>query len=64
VYLACTATGSCGLGTRIRVRACDNPAPENGGKACRGKAFRTETCGIPCKNGKPYIHTNRIVTRH
>ena len=54
IFLECTATGSCGLGTRTRVRGCDNPAPQNGGKPCPGRSFKTKTCGTPCKNGKLY----------
>ncbi|XP_065917223.1 uncharacterized protein [Dysidea avara] len=50
IFLECTATGSCGLGTRTRVRGCDNPAPQNGGKPCPGRSFKTKTCGTPCKN--------------
>lgn len=35
---------SCGGGTRSRVRACDGPAPLNGGRDCLGPAVESESC--------------------
>ncbi|XP_038068317.1 uncharacterized protein LOC119737785 isoform X1 [Patiria miniata] len=43
----CTAT--CGVSTRYRERACDNPPPANGGTDCAGPANATEPCAVdPC----------------
>ncbi|KAL4230559.1 Thrombospondin type 1 repeat-containing protein [Mactra antiquata] len=41
---------SCGMGDRMRLRACDNPAPQYGGPSCRGFAEEFEICDstIPC----------------
>ncbi|UJR31957.1 hypothetical protein I4U23_019430 [Adineta vaga] len=43
-------SGTCGNGTRSRVRLCANPSPSNGGQQCEGAAVVTETCltGIAC----------------
>lgn len=43
-------TRSCGAGTQMAERHCDNPAPANGGRYCTGdrKRYRicnTEVCG-------------------
>ena len=39
----------CGGGTRSRRRACDSPAPENGGKPCPGPATQAGRCNTkPC----------------
>lgn len=38
-------TVSCGGGTKTRMRACTNPAPQYGGKACVGPIKDTEACG-------------------
>ncbi|KAL4223846.1 hypothetical protein ACF0H5_017311 [Mactra antiquata] len=38
---------SCGPGTRSRTRACDSPAPSNGGQTCTGDSTDT----IQCDNG-------------
>ncbi|XP_066275229.1 SCO-spondin-like [Branchiostoma lanceolatum] len=44
----CSVT--CGVGTRIRNRACTNPAPANGGADCVGPDQETQECdtGVPC----------------
>ena len=41
-YGACTKT--CGAGTRIRSRKCDNPLPSNGGLDCPGDSTQTSSC--------------------
>ncbi|CAF0913672.1 unnamed protein product [Adineta ricciae] len=43
-------SGTCGNGTRTRVRICGNPAPANGGQQCDGSTVETEICstGIDC----------------
>lgn len=44
-----TCTRSCGGGAQERVRFCNNPKPQFGGKDCSGKLFETRSCGsAPC----------------
>ncbi|XP_076472602.1 hemicentin-1-like [Babylonia areolata] len=38
----CTKT--CGTGTKTRTRACDNPAPSNGGSDCSGSGTDSSNC--------------------
>ena len=46
-YGACTKT--CGDGTRIRSRRCDNPPPSGGGLDCPGDSTQTSSCNEgPC----------------
>ena len=37
---------TCGAGTLPQTRACDNPAPANGGSACAGSAERDVECNL------------------
>ena len=41
-FTYCSAT--CGPGVMSRSRFCDKPAPENGGKDCRGRSFDSRRC--------------------
>ncbi|KAK3102978.1 hypothetical protein FSP39_015470 [Pinctada imbricata] len=41
-YSQCSAT--CGTGTMVRTRDCDDPAPQYGGKNCRGQSIYTRRC--------------------
>ncbi|CAD5126759.1 DgyrCDS14811 [Dimorphilus gyrociliatus] len=42
---------SCGSGTRVRTRKCDNPPPSNGGFDCLGNEVDVEPCeNDPCIN--------------
>ncbi|XP_060077180.1 sushi, von Willebrand factor type A, EGF and pentraxin domain-containing protein 1-like [Ylistrum balloti] len=41
-WTECSVT--CGNGTQTRIRACDNPAPDNGGAECAGDRTETEIC--------------------
>lgn len=47
----CSAT--CGdLSVRKRNRLCNNPIPQNGGKACKGQIFELELCNVTsCPQG-------------
>lgn len=42
MWTACSRT--CAGGVRFRERACDNPPPSNGGKACQGEGEAEEEC--------------------
>jgi len=43
---------SCGSGKKTSVRACNNPAPSNGGQSCSGPGKKTTPCNTkPCVNG-------------
>ncbi|XP_062453615.1 A disintegrin and metalloproteinase with thrombospondin motifs 4 [Rhea pennata] len=37
---------SCGGGVRFSRRACDKPAPRNGGKYCEGKRVQFRSCNV------------------
>ncbi len=40
----------CGNGNRERIRKCNNPAPQNGGKDCVGSDRERDACmDRPCK---------------
>ncbi|XP_065837013.1 coadhesin-like [Oscarella lobularis] len=42
-------TRSCGRGTQVRTRACDNPHPKHGGLPCIGSSSVVEACNTqPC----------------
>ena len=42
-------TVSCGGGTELHSRSCDNPIPEYGGRLCSGDTVKTVDCGMePC----------------
>ena len=47
----CSITCGKERGIRTRVKLCDNPAPENGGKDCSGlgKDSETKSCTPPIK---------------
>ena len=39
---SCSKT--CGTGSRLRTRHCNDPPPLNGGEECEGNSFQRETC--------------------
>ncbi|XP_052809177.1 thrombospondin-2-like [Mya arenaria] len=45
-----TCSVSCGNGTRVRERLCDNPQPQHNGSTCTGDYKESEDCftGILC----------------
>eukprot|EP00794_Sanderia_malayensis_P012311 gene12311-13581_t len=48
-----TCSKTCDEGKRDRRRECDNPAPENGGKPCKGEGKDTDVCRLErCEKGK------------
>ena len=51
-----TCGTTCGGGTQIRSRLCNNPAPSNGGAACSGSGSETQACNNQtCPVGKNII---------
>ena len=44
LYGACSKT--CGIGIQYRTRACNNPAPSNGGLPCDGSASESKSCFV------------------
>ena len=46
---------TCGAGTRIRTRLCDNPTPIHGGATCPGDGTETEDCQDALCPGECYI---------
>ena len=49
-WSACST--SCGPGTSIRTRRCDNPPPSAGGKSCVGLPVDNKPCDLgPCPGG-------------
>ncbi|XP_062609191.1 uncharacterized protein LOC134270936 isoform X2 [Saccostrea cucullata] len=34
----------CGRGSKIRIRTCTNPAPQNGGRDCPGSEYESTSC--------------------
>ncbi|CAH3047165.1 unnamed protein product, partial [Porites lobata] len=46
-WSSCSET--CGYGTRVRTRSCNNPAPAHGGATCQGDTINTDACFVrPC----------------
>ncbi|XP_065056469.1 coadhesin-like isoform X2 [Rhopilema esculentum] len=46
-YSPCSVT--CGSGTKVRMRTCTNPVPENNGAECTGVRVETQSCDMgPC----------------
>jgi len=43
-YSPCSVT--CGFGTKVRMRTCTNPSPENNGADCTGTRVETEECDL------------------
>lgn len=49
-----TCSVTCGTGTRVRMRTCNNPKPENGGLPCTDSTVENGVCSLaPCP-GTPY----------
>ena len=50
-YSPCSVT--CGSGTKVRMRTCTNPVPENNGAECTGVRVETQSCDMgPCSGKK------------
>ena len=65
----CSVT--CGGGYRQMTRSCDNPAPRNGGRPCRGKTVHRGRCGTrTCRSiyiFVPHFHfhyTNDLIFKY
>ena len=50
----CTKT--CGGGTQMLTRRCDNPTPSCGGNKCLGSNVDQNKCSTNCCSGKIIIH--------
>uniref|UniRef100_A0A6P8J2Z8 Coadhesin-like isoform X2 n=1 Tax=Actinia tenebrosa TaxID=6105 RepID=A0A6P8J2Z8_ACTTE len=49
-----TCSVTCGTGTRVRMRTCNNPKPNNGGLPCTESTVETGECSVqPCPVPKP-----------
>ncbi|XP_061165126.1 ectin-like [Saccostrea echinata] len=47
---------NCTLNNRTRVRSCDSPKPQYGGRDCEGDAYQGESCEhLMCSSGDRYI---------
>ena len=57
VGLTCSKT--CGNGSRIRVRLCNNPAPVHEGKDCEGEGKHSEDCLVRHCPGKSHFLRGR-----
>ena len=42
---------TCGNGTMIRTRLCNNPQPSNGGRGCVGRSREVKACKESCFKG-------------
>ncbi|XP_078371948.1 uncharacterized protein LOC144655560 isoform X2 [Oculina patagonica] len=51
-WTACSVT--CGYGTHTRTRTCNDPAPKNGGKDCRGDSEDVGKCLMTVCNLGPF----------
>ena len=49
-WSSCDVT--CGKGTLVRYRSCNNPAPQNGGLYCHGQGIEQKTCILKLCPGK------------
>ena len=62
-YTKCSK--SCGSGSQVSTRTCDNPAPAHGGMECSGLAERTRECNTnPCPSMIFWylrVHTRLVV---
>jgi len=57
-FSPCSIT--CGFGTKVRMRTCSNPSPENNGAECNGQRVEIDECKLePCTfqnlHGKPVV---------
>ena len=59
VYETCSK--SCGSGTKIRTRHCDDPLPSNGGQSCVGDAHNEMTCNTDTCPGNETLHAYIII---
>ena len=60
VWTACTS--SCGIGTQLRNRMCNNPSPSGNGTSCSGSASEVRQCfSKPCSGIHPVVISIREV---
>lgn len=56
----CTKT--CGGGTMVMCRYCNEPTPYCGGQQCSGPSIKTLTCNTQCCQGKNHVHITTLFT--
>lgn len=58
-WALCSAT--CGGGLKSRVRECNSPEPQHGGRKCLGDSIENEVCNRQeCPIGKKNKRMNKI----
>ena len=57
---SCSVT--CGNGTQIRIRNCNNPSPGPGGVSCVGSSSENHDCSntYSCRQGKMFFNIRNL----
>jgi len=58
-FSPCSIT--CGYGTKVRMRTCSNPSPENNGAECNGNRVEIDECRLdPCSFQSPHTRPSSL----